>query len=116
MAGGGKPNPLLQKYEMQAEQRAKVRYQAMLDVENEIGLIAYVLACDDQFDLTPDQAGDIVHGFLGAKRGVASAIASDEDEHLVYTKYDLARRLKQTLGPENWQKYRYLFPLLKEYW
>ena len=116
MAGGNKPNALLKQYEDQAERRARIRYQTMLDIENEIGLIAYIISCDDEFDLTHDQAGSILQDFFKTKQDVAAAIVADDDPQLIHTKSDIARRLKDTLGPDNWKRYRCMFPLLKEYW
>ena len=39
----------------------------------------------------------------------------DADREMVYTRYDLARRVKKVLGKEKWMRYRELFPLLQEF-
>ena len=113
---GVKTNPLLAKYEANAEAKARARYQVQLSMENEFNLIAHILACDEEFEPNHDQIGRVLNGFFESKQDVAAAILKDDDKQLEHTRCDIARRLKQTLGPDNWQKYKHLFLLLQEFW
>ena len=70
-------------------------------------------------------------GFIGTKRAdlllteivevkmqIADDILADaeDDKEMAYTKGALARRLKQILGADGWERCKTLFPLLRDYW
>lgn len=63
------------------------------------------------------RSGELLEEHIKVKTEIATILAEDSevDQNLTFTKADLARSLKQILG-KNWPKYRYLFPLLKDYW
>ena len=56
------------------------------------------------------------------KMEIAEAIVKELDEdqskkkELIVIRRDLAVRLKEILGQENWEKYKTLFPFVREYW
>lgn len=112
---GKKPNAFLQELERKYDSKYKALYDIQLDIHSELNLMAHIIACDDDFELDEEKAGQILNGFLETKLQIADSIVSD-DKDLVYSKYDIARRLKQIFGPEGWKKYCQFFPLLKEYW
>lgn len=107
-----KQNPLLAQYEAKLE----ARYAARLDVNAEIDLIAHLLSCNADLKVGPGRAERVLNGFLESKMDIVDVVLNDEDKELVYSKYQIAQRLKQILGPENWKKYCVHFQLLKEYW
>lgn len=78
----------------------------------EIDLLALVIAADDEGVADVDA---LLSRFLTARQEIASDLFMDakSDKTLTYTKHDLARRIKNII---NWQRFRVLFPLLKDYW
>jgi len=79
---------------------------------NEIDRLALVIAADDEGVADVD---DLLSRFLAVRQQIASDLFTDSktDKTLTYTKHDLARRIKNII---NWQRFRVLFPLLKDYW
>lgn len=107
-----KQNPLLAAFEA----KLKAQYQLQLDINSEIDLIAHLISCNEDLKVGPGRAEVVLNGFLESKMDIVEAVVADDDKELTYSKYKIAQRLKQILGPENWVKYRENFPLLKEYW
>ena len=108
---GKKQNPLLAAYEAKLE----AQYQVRLKHNSEIGLLALIIAADDKE--IPD-VGGLLFRFLEVKIKIAEDIVTDskDDKDLTYTRCDLARRVKQVLGEEDWERFKGLLPLLEEYW
>lgn len=79
---------------------------------NEIDRLALVIAADDEGIADVDA---ILSRFLAVRQEIASDLFTDakSDKTLTYTKHDLARRIKSIIS---WQRFRVLFPLLKDYW
>lgn len=79
---------------------------------NEIDRLALVIAADDEEIIDVD---GLLSRFLAVRQQIASDLFTDakSDKTLTYTKHDLARRIKSII---NWQRFRVLFPLLKDYW
>ena len=79
---------------------------------NEIDRLALVIAADDEGVADVDA---LLSRFLAVRQEIASDLFTDSktDKTLTYTKHDLARRIKSII---NWQRFRVLFPLLKDYW
>lgn len=79
---------------------------------NEIDRLALVIAADDEGVVNVDA---LLSRFLAVRREIASDLFTDakSDKTLTYTKHDIARRIKSII---NWQRFRVLFPLLKDYW
>lgn len=79
---------------------------------NEIDLLALVIAADDEGIA---DVNALLNRFLAVRQEIASDLFTDakSDKTLTYTKHDLARRIKSII---NWQRFRVLFPLLKDYW
>lgn len=107
-----KQNPLLAAFEAQltAEHR---RREAIM---GEIDLMATIIGANNELHVGPGRAGFFTAEVLDVKMQIADSIIKEDDPELLYTKYHLARRLKEIYSPEDWLRYRELFPLLKEYW
>lgn len=78
----------------------------------EIDRLALVIAADDEGISDVDA---LLSRFLAVRQEIASDLFTDakSDKTLTYTKHDIARRIKSII---NWQRFRVLFPLLKDYW
>lgn len=107
-----KQNPLLAAYEAKFEAEFKQR----LAINSEIGMIAMLIAANNELKVGAGRAGNFLAEHIDVKMQIATEIINEDDPELIYTKHNLAKRLKQILGEENWLKYRELFPLLREYW
>lgn len=93
--------------------------QYLLDLEdkftrkhNEIDRIALVIAADDA---GVEDVDGLLDTFLKTRQQIASDLFADSkaDRSLVYTKYDIATRIKSVI---DWKRWQMLFPLLKDYW
>lgn len=93
--------------------------QYLLDLEdkftrkhNEIDRIALVIAADDA---GVEDVDGLLDRFLKTRQQIASDLFADSkvDRSLVYTKYDISKRIKSVI---DWQRWQILFPLLKDYW
>jgi hypothetical protein len=108
-----KRNPVLDAFERKKEQEFAMRRKA----HEEIRILALIIAADDNLDADEDQIGKLLDGYLKTKEILARDMLEDikADKEMVYTRFDLARRVKQSLGKNNWMKYRELLPLLEEF-
>lgn len=93
--------------------------QYLLDLEdkftrkhNEIDRLALIIAADDT---GVEDVDGLLDRFLKTRQQIASDLFTDSkaDRSLVYTKYDIATRIKTVI---DWQRWQILFPLLKDYW
>ena len=107
-----KQNPILAAFEAKKE----AEFCRRLGVNTEINLIATLISGSNLGILGEKRSCDILPEILDVKMQIAEEIVSEDDPELLYTKHNLAKRLKQILGKEGWVKYRELFPLLREYW
>ena len=109
-----KPNPLLAQFEAKKE----AEFMGRLACNTEINLIAMLIAGNDLGFLGEKRADLLLAEVIEVKMQIADQLVSDakDDATLAYTKADLARRVKQILGPDGWERCKQLFPLLKEYW
>lgn len=108
-----KQNPLLAAFEAKKEAEFAQRRACL----TEINMIAMLIAGSRLGFVGECRSGDLLEEQIKVKTEIATILAEDSevDQNLTFTKADLARSLKQILG-KNWPKYRYLFPLLKDYW
>lgn len=106
-----KNNPILEAHERILERG----YQLRLAHNNEIGMLGMIIAADDE---EIENVGGLLFRFIETKMQIAKDIVSDskDDKTLTYTRADIARRVKQVLGEEDWERFKELFPLLEEYW
>ena len=113
-----KRNAFLAKLEAQAAARQSVKTEAHVEIDT----IAMLLAVNDELQVGSGRAGKVVNSFLAYKMEIAEAIVKELDEdqskhkELIVVRRDLAARLKYILGQENWEKYKTLFPFVRDYW
>lgn len=117
---GVKPNSMLARYEARAKAEAKAEYELQLDLHGQIDLAAHLISAHEDLGVGPGRAERVLNGFLESKMDVVEAINaecdSDDKGECVKTLRDLAVLLKRILGPANWDKYKYMFPVLKDWW
>ena len=113
-----KRNAFLAKLEAQAAARQSVKTEAHVEIDT----MAMLLAVNDELQVGAGRAGKVVNAFLAYKMEIAEAIVTELDEdqskkkELIVVRRDLAARLKEILGQENWEKYKTLFPFVRDYW
>ena len=113
-----KRNAFLDKLQAQAAARQAVKTNAHVEIDT----ISMLLAANDELQVGPGRAGKLVNAFLAYKIEIAEAIVKELDEdqskkkELIIIRRDLAARLKEILGQENWEKYKTLFPFVQDYW
>ena len=111
-------NAFLANLQAQAAAREAPRTEAHVEVD----LIAMLLAVHDDLQVGPGRSPGLVNTWLAWKLEIAEAVLKElrEDQskkkELLIVKRDLAKRIKEILGPEGWEKYKTLLPLLQEYW
>lgn len=111
-------NAFLANLHAQAQKTAAVKTQAHVEIDT----IAMLLAVHDICQLGPGRAGKLVNAFLAYKLEIAEAICKElaEDQskrkEIIMLPRDLAANLKKILSPEDWEKYKTLFPFLREFW
>ena len=113
-----KQNAFLAKLQAQAAAKEAVKTEAHVEIDT----MAMLLSAHDRLQVGPGRADGLVNAFLAWKLEIAEAItqelAEDLSKHkeLVVVKRDLAKRIKEILGPGGWEKWKTLFPMLREYW
>ena len=109
-----KQNPILEAFEAKKE----AEFKARLERNSEINVIAMLIAGSRLGFLGEKRADLLIEEQIYVKMELARNLLQDakDDKEMAYTKADLARTLKQILGPEGWNKRKHLFPLLREYW
>ena len=120
-----KQNPILAAFEAKlraefAQEKAQMEadFKDRLSMNTEINLISMTLAGSRLGFLGEKRAGAFLEEQVETKMKLADDLLKDaeDDPSLEYTKADLARSMIQVLGPDNWPRYQYLFPLLHDYW
>lgn len=113
-----KRNAFLDKLQAQAAARQSVKTEAHVEIDT----IAMLLAVHDVCQVGAGRSGKVLNDFLAYKLEIAEAIIKELDEdqskkkEIVVLRRDLAVRLKEILGKENWEKYKTLFPFVRDYW
>ena len=113
-----KHNAFLAQLQAKAEAKASVRAEAHVEIDT----IAMLLAVHDRLQVGPGRAGGVLNDFLAWKIEIADAIMQElaEDQskkkEILIVRRDLAKRLQEILGPEGWEKWKTLFPFLRDYW
>jgi len=109
-----KPNPLLAAFEAKKE----AEFTGRLACNTEINLMAMLIAGNDLGFIGEKRADLLLARHVEVKMQLADDLIKDAetDKELTYTKAILARRLKQILGPDGWNRCKELFPLLRDYW
>lgn len=113
-----KQNAFLAKMQAQAQAKAAIKTEAHVEIDT----IAMLMMAHDIFQCGPGRASKAINSFLAYKMEIAEAILKEWDEdkskkkEIVIVRRDLAKHLKEILGQEGWEKYKTLFPFLRDYW
>lgn len=113
-----KKNAFLAKLQAQAQAKESVKTSAHVEIDT----IAMLLMVHDRLKVGPGRADGCINDFLAWKMEIAEAITKELEEdqskikELLIVKRDLAKRIKEILGPETWEKRKTLFPMLRDYW
>lgn len=111
-------NAYLAKLQAQAQAKEAVKTEAHVELDT----TAMLLAAHDVCKLGPGRAGELLNAFLAYKLEISELILKELDEDLskkkevLIVRRDLAISLKRILGPESWEKYKGLFPFLRDFW
>ena len=109
-----KQNPILAAFEAKKE----AEFQGRLACNTELNMIATLIAGNDLGFLAEKRADQFLARLVEVKMEIADVLIEDakDDVELQYTKHVLARRVKQIMGPDGWDRCKQLFPLLRDYW
>lgn len=113
-----KQNAFLANLQAKADAKAAARTEAHVEIDT----IAMLLAAHDRLQVGPGRADGLVNDFLAWKLEIAEAIEKEWSEdhskkkEILVVRRDLAKRLQEILGPAGWEKWKTLFPFLREYW
>lgn len=118
-----KPNPLLMKLEAKYEAEHQVRVRQHIEIDR----MALLIAAHRKLQVGPGRADGLLEEHTKVKSEIAKAIRDDVgdthkkkdgngDPEFLQTKRNLAKTLKRILGPEAWERDKFYFPMVKDYW
>lgn len=113
-----KKNAFLANLKAQAEAKAAAKTETHVEIDT----IALLLSAHDVLKVGPGRAGTLLNSFLAWKLEIAEAIEKEwsEDQskkkEILVVRRDLAKLIREILGPEGWETWKTLFPFLHEYW
>ena len=113
-----KKNAFLAKLQAQAQAKEAVKTEAHVEIDT----IALLLSAHDVCKVGSGRASTLLNSFLAYKIEIAEEIVKELDEdkskkkEIIILRLDLAVRIKEILGKEGWEKYKTLFPFLRDYW
>lgn len=109
-----KQNPVLAAFEAKKE----AEFHGRLACNTEVNMMATLIAGNDLGFIGEKRADLLLERLIEVKMGIAADLLSDakDDKDLEHTKASLARRVKQILGRDGWERCKQLFPLLRDYW
>ena len=113
-----KKNAFLAKLQAQAQAKEALKTEAHVEIDT----IAMLLAAHDVCQVGAGRSPALLNSFLAYKMEIAEEIIKELDEdkskkkEIVMVRRDLAKLLKEILGKEGWEKYKTLFPFLRDYW
>ena len=113
-----KKNAFLAKLQAQAQAKEAVKTEAHVEIDT----IALLLSAHDVCKVGSGRASALLNSFLAYKIEIAEEIVKELDEdkskkkEIIIVRRDLAKQIKEILGQEGWEKYKTLFPFLRDYW
>ena len=113
-----KQNAFLANLQAQADAKAAIKIEAHVEIDT----MAMLFAAHDRLKVGPGRSPGLLNDFLAWKLEIAEALLKELDEdkskkkEIVVLRRDLAARVKEILGEEGWERYKTLFPFLREYW
>ena len=102
--------------------RAVAKEALKTEAHVEIDTIAMLLSSHDICGVGAGRASKLVNSYLAYKIEIAEEMVKELDEdksavkEIIIVRRDLARNLKDILGRVGWEKYKTLFPFLRDYW
>ena len=111
-------NAFLAKLQAQAQAKEALKTEAHVEIDT----IAMLLAAHDVCQVAAGRSPTLLNSFLAYKIEIAEEILKELDEdkskkkEIIIVRRDLAKRIKDILGKEGWEKYHTLFPFLRDYW
>lgn len=108
-----KPNPLLAKFAAELEADYYQRLQRSMEIDR----IVMLLTVNEVLHVGPGRAGKFLEAFLAKQMEFSENILTDakDDPEAVYTRVKLTRQLRAMFSPEDWAKYRGMFPFLADF-
>ena len=113
-----KKNAFLAKLQAQAQAKEALKTEAHVEIDT----IALLLSTHDVCQVGAGRSPALLNSFLAYKIEIAEEIIKELDEdkskkkEIIIVRRDLAKRIKEILGKEGWEKYHTLFPFLRDYW
>jgi hypothetical protein len=113
-----KQNPFLEAFAAKLE----ANYQHRLDVNNELDTIAFMVTIHEELGVGPGRAGRLFNAFRANKVNLAKTIREDYgdedngDKEILHTKKKYAQYLRTVFSPEDWERVKIWFPMLRDYW
>lgn len=114
-----KQNPMLAAFEAKLEENYKQR----LEINSEFDMIAFMKTVHEELGVGPGRAYRVFNAFMANKLEIAETIHEDYgpdkdsgDKQILHTKSSYAKLLRRIFSPEDWEKVKIWFLLLKEYW
>jgi hypothetical protein len=113
-----KQNPVLAAFEAKLE----AKYQAKKDRHLEFDRIAFMKTVNEELGVGPGRAYRVFNAFQANRVEIAEKITEDYgekdsgDKEILHTKATYAKLLKRIFKPEDWERVKIWFLLLKEYW
>ena len=112
-------NPVLASFEAKLNEK----YRQKLEIHSEFDYIAFMKTVHEELGVGPGRAGRVFNAFLANKIELAEAINEDYgpdkhtgDKNILYTKATYAKLMRRIFSKDDWEKYRVMLPLLKDYW
>ena len=111
-------NAFLAKLKAQAQAKEALKTEAHVEIDT----IALLLSAHDVLQVGAGRSPALLNSFLAYKIEIAEEILKELDEdkskkkEIIIVRRDLAKRIKEILGKEGWEKYHTLFPFLRDYW
>ena len=113
-----KKNAFMARMQAQAQKREAAKTEAHVEIDT----IAMLLAAHDICGVGKGRAGELLNAYLAYKMEIAEDIIKELEEdrskqkEVLVVRRDLAVSLKRILGAESWEKYKQLFPFLRDFW
>jgi hypothetical protein len=85
-------------------------------------MLAFLKTVHEELNVGPGRAPRVFSAFMANKLEIAEMIHEDYgdkdtgDKEILYTKFTYAKLLRRIFKPEDWERVKIWFPLLKEYW
>lgn len=113
-----KKNAFLAKLEEQAAKKQSVKTEHHIEFD----AMALLFSANDKLHVGPGRASDLLDSWDDYKIKIASEIMKEirEDQskkkEILVARRNFAVRLKEILGRDGWEKHKYRFEFVRDYW